>query len=66
MPPGHSSSHRTLEVSLLEPVGPEGLKTALPYIERVCYQDDSSTITDIILRLSSRPHVLEYILSSTL
>jgi len=63
--PGHTSH---VEVYLLKPevlVVPDGLKTALGSIERVCYHDDSS-IMDMILELSSRPHVLEYILSSTL
>ena len=66
--PDHSSSHRSVEASLLKPevlVVPDGLKTALRAIERVCHHDDSS-IMDMILGLSSRPHVLEYILSSTL
>jgi len=67
MGPGHSS-HQSVEASLLKPevlVVPDGLKTALGSIERVFYHDDSS-IVDMILGLSSRPHVLEYILSSTL
>lgn len=68
MPRNRSSSQQTFDTNLLEPgalAAPGGLKTALDSIERVCYRDDSS-IMDMIVGLSSRPHILEYTLSGTL
>ena len=68
MPPNRTPPQRTFSTSLLEPealVTPGGLQTALGSIERVCYLDDTS-ITEVIVELSNRPHILEYIFSSTL
>ena len=68
MPPNRTSSQRTFNTSLLEPealVAPGGLQTALGSIERVCYHDDSS-ITEMIVGLSNRPNILEYVFSSAL
>ena len=68
MPPKHTSPQRTFDTNLLEPdalVTPGGLQTALGSVERACYHDDSS-ITEMIVGLSDRPHILEYVFSSTL
>jgi len=67
MPPKRTSSHRTFNTSLLEPralVSSGGLQVALRSIKTVCNDDDSS-VMEVIVELNSRPHVLEYILSST-
>lgn len=67
MPPKRTSSHRTFNTSLLEPkalVSSDGLQAALGSIKAACYNDDSS-IMEVIVELNNRPHVLEYILSST-
>jgi len=67
MPPKRTSSHRTFNTSLLEPkalVSLGGLQAALGSVKTACYNDDSS-IMEVIVELNSRPHVLEYILSST-
>ena len=68
MAPNRTSFQQAFDANLLEPDAlgaPGGLKTALGSIERVCYHDDSS-IMEMVVGLSSRPHTLEYILSSTL
>ena len=68
MAPNRASSQQTFNTNLLEPDAlgaPDGLQTALGSIERVCYHDDSS-IMEMVVGLSARPHTLEYILSSTL
>ena len=67
MPPNRAPSQRTLDTNLLEPealVAPGGLQTALRSIQNVCYRDDSS-IMEMIVELSNRPHILEYTFSST-
>ena len=67
MPPNRASPQRTFNTSLLEPdalVTPGGFQAALDSIERVCYHNDDS-ITEMIVGLSDRPHILEYIFSST-
>ena len=67
MPPNRASPQRTFNTSLLEPdalVAPGGFQAALDSIERVCYHDDDS-ITEMIVGLTNRPHILEYIFSST-
>lgn len=67
MPSNRSSSQQTFNTGLLEPevlAARGGLQAALRSIETVCYHDDAS-ITEMIVELSSRPHILEYILSST-
>ena len=68
MPPNRTSSQRIFNTDLLEPgalAAPGGFKAALDSIERVCYHDDSS-IAEMIVGLSHRPHILEYIFSGTL
>lgn len=68
MPPDFRSSKQTFDISLVD-VGvldsPGGLKIALHAIESVCFQADP-TIAGMVMTLSSRSHVLEYIFSSTL
>jgi hypothetical protein len=68
MPPDRRSSEQTFDISLLD-VGalgsPGGLKTALRSIESVCFQADPA-IAGMVMALSSRSHVLEYIFSGTL
>lgn len=67
MPPGRTPPQRTFNTSLLETealAAPGGLRTALSSIESVCYSDDSS-IMEMVVELSNRPHTLEYIFSST-
>ncbi|KAF9642477.1 hypothetical protein BDM02DRAFT_3193153 [Thelephora ganbajun] len=66
MPPNRTSTQQSLNTDLLEweaLVAPGGLPTALDWVERVCYHDDSS-IMEMIVKLNSRPHILEYILST--
>ena len=68
MPPNRTSSQRIFNANLLEPealAAPGGLRAALDSIESVCYHDDPS-ITEMIVELSDRPHILEYIFSGTL
>ena len=67
MPQNRTSPQEAFSTSILEPEAlgaPGGFQTALDSIERVCYHNDSS-ITEMIVGLSSRPHILEYIFSST-
>jgi hypothetical protein len=68
MAPNRTSSQQTFNTNLLEPdalgtLG--GLQAALGSIERVCYHNDSS-IMEMVVELSNRPYILEYILSSAL
>jgi hypothetical protein len=68
MAPNRTSFQRPFNINLLEPDAlgaPDGLQTALSSIKSVCHRDDSS-IMEMVVGLSSRPHILEYILSSTL
>jgi hypothetical protein len=68
MAPNRTSFQRPFNTNLLEPDAlgaPDGLKTALSSIESVCHRDDTS-IMEMVVGLSSRPHILEYIFSSTL
>jgi hypothetical protein len=67
MPPNRSPPQQSLDPCLFEPevlMTSGGLQTALDSIKRVCYHDDS-LITGVITELSSRPHIFEYIISST-
>ena len=66
MPSSRASSQQIFNTGLLEPdvlTTSPGLQAALRSIESVLYHDDSS-IMEMVVELSSRPHVLEYILSS--
>ena len=66
MPPDLRSS--TLDISLLDVRvldSPGGLETALRSIESMCFQTDPA-IAGMVMTLSSRSHVLEYIFSGTL
>ena len=66
MPPNRIAQEK-FDPSLLEPgalVTPGGLQTALSSIERVSRHDDSS-VMEMVVELSSRPHIFEYIISST-
>jgi len=68
MPPNRAPSEQGFNTNLLEPeslVAPGGVQAVLRSVERVCYHGDSS-IAEMVVGLSSRPHILEYILSSTL
>ena len=68
MPLDRTSSRQDFSTSLLEPdalTTRGGLQAALQSIERVCYHGDSS-IMEMIVELSSRPHILEYTFSSAL
>ena len=68
MPPNRAPPQRNFNANLLELealVAPGGLQTVLGSIESVCYRDDSS-IMEMVIELSNRPHALEYIFSSTL
>ena len=68
MAPNRTSSQQIFNTNLLEPDAlgtPSGLQAALGSIERVCYHNDSS-IMEMVVELSNRPYILEYILSSTL
>jgi len=68
MPPNRAPPQLTFDTDLLKPealVAPGGLQTALRSIRSVCYRDDSS-IMEMIVELSNRPHILEYTFSSTL
>ena len=68
MPPDLRSSKRAFDINLLD-VGaldsPGGLKTALRSVETACFQADPA-IAGMVMALSSRSHVLEYIFSGTL
>jgi hypothetical protein len=67
MPFNRTSSQQSFNTGLLEPEALTtrgGLQAALRSIESVCFHDDSS-IMDMVVELSSRPHILEYIFSST-
>ena len=67
MPPRRTSSAQSFNANILEPdalTTRGGLEIALRSIERVCYHDDS-TIMHMITELVCRPHVFEYIMSST-
>lgn len=67
MPTNRSSPQQSLDPSLFEPevlMASGGLQTALDSIRRVCFHDDS-LITGVIMELSNRPHIFEYIISST-
>ncbi|KAF9650756.1 hypothetical protein BDM02DRAFT_3267781 [Thelephora ganbajun] len=66
MPPNRTSTQQNFNTDLPERealVAPGGLPTALDWVERVCYHGDSS-IMEMIVKLNSRPHILEYILST--
>ena len=67
MPPVCRSSEQTFDIDLLD-VGTldslGGLKTALRSIESVCFEADGA-VAGMIMALSSRSHVLEYIFSGT-
>lgn len=67
MPPDRTSSEQGFNINLLEPEAlatPGGLQTALGSIQKVCYRDDVS-IAGMVIGLSRRPHILEYVLSGT-
>ena len=67
MPPNRTSPQQTFNPDILEPetlVTPGGFQAALNSIERVCYRDDSS-IAEMVVGLSNRPYILEYIFSGT-
>ena len=62
------SSKQTFDIGLLDVVAldsPDGLETALRSIESVCFQADPA-IVEMVMALSSRSHVLEYIFSGML
>lgn len=66
MPPNRAVPQQTFNTNLLEPdalATQGGFQTALDSVERICYHSDSS-ITEMIVGLNSRPHILEYIFSS--
>ena len=68
MPPNRTSSQQIFNADLLEPealAAPGGFHAALDSIENACYHDDPS-IAEIIVGLSDRPHILEYIFSGML
>lgn len=68
MPPDRTSSEQSFNIDLLEPealAAPGGLQTALGSIQKVCYRDDVS-ISQMIIGLGRRPHILEYVFSGTL
>jgi len=68
MPPDHRSPEQAFDISLLD-VGalgsPSGLEIALRSIESACFQADTA-IAGMVMGLSSRSHVLEYVFSGTL
>jgi len=67
MPPDRYSSQAfridMLDLRVLDT--PDGLDTALRAIGAVCHWDDFE-ITKMVAVLDSRPHILEYIISSML
>jgi len=68
MPPDLRSSKLAFGISLFNVEAldsPGGLKTALLSIESVCFQDDPA-IAGMVMTLSGRSHVMEYIFSGTL
>lgn len=67
MPPDLRSQKQAFNTSLLDAGAldsPGGLETALRSIENVCFQADPA-IVGMVMALSSRSHVLEYIFSGT-
>jgi len=67
MPRNRAPSRQGFNTNLLDPdvlVTPNGLQAVLSLIKAACSLDDSS-IREAIVGLDSRPHVLEYIFSST-
>lgn len=67
MPPNLTSPQRRFDTSLLEPgalTTSHGLQSALSSVGSICYRDDSS-IMEMIVGLTDRPHILEFIFSST-
>lgn len=65
MPPQIRSSNQTFNISLLDVEtldSPGGLETALRSIESLCFQADS-VIAGMVMGLSSRSHILEYVFS---
>ena len=68
MPQDRSSSEETFDISLLDAEAlnsPGGLESALRSIETVCFQADIA-ITGMVMGLSSRSHILEYVFSGML
>ena len=68
MPPDRRSPQDAFYIDMLDPrvLGtPDELNTALRAIEAVCHRGDLE-IAEMIAALDSRPHLLEYIISSTL
>ena len=67
MSPDRHSSKRIFDISLFSAEAldsPGGLETALRSVESVCFQDDPA-IAEMVITLSCRSHVLEYIFSGT-
>ena len=68
MPPGRYPSEDELDISMLNPQAldaPDGLLIALRAIELVCHRGDPEIATTVAA-LSSRPYILEYIISGAL
>lgn len=67
MPSDLHSSRQAFDISLLDAGAldsPDRLETALRSIENVCFQADPA-IAEMVMALSSRSHILEYIFSGT-
>jgi len=68
MPPDRRSSEQIFDINLLDAEAldsPGGLHTALCSIESLCFQSDTA-IAGMVMALSSRSHVLEYVFSGAL
>ena len=68
MPPDRYPSQDAFDIEMLNPqtlYGSDGLAAALRKIEPVCYRGDPEA-TGMIEALSSRPYLLEYIISGVL
>jgi len=68
MPQDRRSSQDAFWIDMLDPrvlVIPDGLDAALRTIGATCHRSDPE-IAEMVAALDSRPHILEYIISSTL